>query len=156
MRDLLGPYSDEIRALDGSADRIAQTALLWRITYAVLHEMTTRTSSLQIRRYEDLASAPAEGFREVYETCELTWTERAQRRIIAATSSPHTVHGSHVWSLRGGLSRTAFRPMNSGAALSSYRGRLNPQEIERVRELTFDVAKLYYEGTEYDDGAVTS
>jgi hypothetical protein len=156
MRDLLGPYADEISALDGSADRIAQAALLWRITYAVLHEMTTRVSGLQIRRYEDFASAPAEGFREAYETCGLAWTERAQRRIIAATSSAHAAHGSHVWSLRGGLSRTAFRPMNSGAALSSYLRRLNPHEIERVRELTSDVAKLYYEGTEYDDGAITS
>ncbi len=72
MRDLLGAYADEMRALEGSADRIARTALLWRITYAVLGEMAARTSRVHVRRYEDLARAPEEGFRELYETCGLT------------------------------------------------------------------------------------
>jgi hypothetical protein len=151
MRDLLGGYADEMRAIGSSADRIARTALLWRITYAVLDEMAARTPRLHVRRYEDLARAPEAGFRELYETCGLAWTERAQRRIVAATSSPRSAEGSFLWSLRGGLSHTAFRPMNSGAAISSYQERLTPHEIRQVWELTSEVAKLYYEGTEYDE-----
>lgn len=152
IRDLLGAYSDEMRAMDRSADLIARTALLWRITYAVIDEIAARTPGLHIWRYEDLARSPVARFRELYETCGLTWTERAQRRIAAATSSARNAERSHfVWSLRGGLSHTAFRPMNSGAALGLYRERLNPQELQRVQELTSEVAKRYYEGTEYDE-----
>jgi hypothetical protein len=38
--------------------------------------------------------------------------------------------------------------MDSRAALGSFRDRLTPQEIERVRDLIADVAGRYYDATE--------
>ena len=53
-----------------------------------------------------------------------------------------------MWSIRGGLSRSAFQPMDSRAALGSFRDRLSEHEISQVREMTFDVATRYYEDRE--------
>jgi hypothetical protein len=149
MRDLLSPYDAEIRALAGSADHIAQVAVLWRVTYAAISELDARQPGLlHLQRYEDLATAPEAGFRKLYETCGLTWTARARQRIIAATAAHQKATGAMAWSLRGGLSRTAFRPMDSRAALGSFRERLNQQEIDQVRELISDVAGRYYNAEE--------
>jgi hypothetical protein len=148
MRDLLGPYQDEMRQADGSPDRIAATALLWRITYSVLGDLAGRAPDLlALRRYEDLASNPLDGFRELYQLFGLTWTEQVHDRIRSATAGGGGQNRAHVWSLRGGLSRTAFRPMDSRAALAGYRDRLTAEEIDRVRDLTADTAKRYYSAT---------
>jgi hypothetical protein len=149
MRDLLGPYSGEMQALADSTDQIAQAALLWRVTYAAISDLDARHPQLlHLQRYEDLATDPAAGFRELYGKCGLTWTDRARQRIISATTAHGKAKGPQAWSVRGGLSRTAFRPMDSRAALGSFRDRLNQQEIDRVRELIADVAERYYDAEE--------
>lgn len=149
MRDLLAPYADQMRAVAGSADRIAQTALLWRVTYAAISDLDARFPGLlRLQRYEDLASGPEPAFRELYRSCGLAWTDQVRQRVIAATTAPGKAKGAQVWSLRGGVSRTAFRPMDSRAALGSFRDRLTPQEIDRVQELIADVAGRYYDPSE--------
>jgi len=144
MRDLLGPYAGEMRALAGSPDSVATTALLWRVTYATLHDLAERHSRVRLWRYEDLATDPVARFRDLYAECGLTWTDRARQRVISATMGRSNTERTFEWSLRGGLSRTAFRPMDSRTALGSYRDRLSPDQIERVGELTEDVAVRYY------------
>jgi hypothetical protein len=149
LRDLLGPYIAEMRALADSSDNIAKAALLWRMTYASLGEIAGRLPGrLSLRRYEDLATDPVTGFCELYELCGLTWTGQAEQRVRAATAGRGDAEHRFAWSLRGGLSRTAFRPMDSRAALQTYRGRLTTPEITRVRELTADVAGRYYREAE--------
>jgi hypothetical protein len=151
LRDLLGPYTAEMRRLADSPDRIARSALLWRMTYATLAELAERhPGRVHVWRYEDLATEPVSRFRELYSVCELTWTERTQRRVVAATTGHRSADKSHSWSVRGGLSRTAFRPMNSAAALHSYRERLTPAQIERARKLTADVSRQYYESEDFE------
>jgi hypothetical protein len=149
MRDQLGPYAGQMRELADSTDHIAQAALLWRVTYAAISDLDARHPGLlHLQRYEDLATDPQAGFRELYQKCGLTWTERARQRIISATTAHGKAKGPQAWSVRGGLSRTAFRPMDSRAALGSFRDRLKPQEIDRVRELIADVAGRYYDAEE--------
>lgn len=149
LRDLLGPYTAEMRRLADSSDRIARAALLWRMTYGMLAELAERQPGrVHVWRYEDLATEPVSRFRELYLVCGLTWTERTRRRVVAATTGRQSADKSHAWSVRGGLSRTAFRPMNSAAALRTYHERLTPAQIERARELTADVSRKYYEESE--------
>jgi Sulfotransferase family len=145
MRDLLGPYRDEMGALADSPDTIAKAALLWRLTYATIDQLTVQLPErLRWWRYEDLATDPVPGFRDIYRRCGLSWSDRSRQRIVAATTDGSNQERAHVWTLRGGLSRTAFRSMDSRAALQSYRSRLTAEEIERVRGLTSDVAKRFY------------
>jgi hypothetical protein len=150
VRDLLGPYAGEMRALADSSDSIAKAALLWRMTYTALGDIARRLPHLVVlRRYEDLARDPVPAFRDLYGLCELTWSPRAEQRIVAGTTGRGRTAKSHVWSMRGGVSRTAFRAMDSRAALVTYRERLSSGEISRIRALTEDVASRHYpEGAE--------
>ena len=149
LRDLLSPYVSEIRALADSPDNLAKTALLWRVTYAALAGLASRLPGrVSWHRYEDLATDPVAGFRDLYRQCGLTWTGQVEQRVHTATTGRGDSERRFAWSLRGGLSRTAFRPMDSRAALQTYRGRLAPAEIDRVRQLTADVAGQYYRGTD--------
>jgi hypothetical protein len=150
VRDLVGPYAGELRALADSPDNIAKTSLLWRMTYDIVDQMAGQLPQLLCwRRYEDLATNPADGFRELYQRCDLGWTDRAAESIRASCTGARKA-AAFQWTLRGGLSRTAFRAMDSRAALASYRDRLKPEEIERVQELTADVARRFYPAHEMD------
>jgi hypothetical protein len=149
VRDLIGPYSSDLEAAK-SADPVTRVAQLWRVAHAALAEITEREPGLlRVQRYEDLAKDPETGFRGLYEVCCLDWTEQARQRVAAATTGQKKSEGVHSWTLRGGLSRTAFQPMDSRAALGTFRDRLSEQEIARVLEVTADVAGRYYpEGLE--------
>jgi hypothetical protein len=146
LRDLLGGYEPEMQALVGSPDRLAQIALLWRVTYAAVHRLRGVVPRLRVVRYEDLSREPVEQFQLLYEAFGLTWSTGIAERVAAATSGTAGTDRSHAWTVRYGLSRTAFRPMDSRAALRSYETRLTPEEISRVRELTADVAGDLYPG----------
>ncbi len=143
-RDLLGGYEQEMQALVGSPDRLAQIALLWRVTYDAVQRLQGDVPRLRVMSYEDLSREPLEQFRLLYETFGLNWTAQIADRVAAATSGTGRTDRSHAWTLRYGVSRTAFRPMDSRAALRSYETRLSPEEISRVRELTADVAGRLY------------
>lgn len=144
MRDLLGPSEDGMRAAEESPDRIEKIAVLWRTVYAAVSIMAEASPLIHIRRYEDLAADPVAGFRELYGLCGLAWTDAVQRRVVAAASATGTKDRSHTLTLRGGPARTAFRPMDSRTALTSYRQRLTDEQIAQARALTADVSKLYY------------
>ena len=147
MRDLLGPYEDDLRAMAGSGDEVAKAALLWRVTYDLMGDLDARHPGLlHIKRYEDLASDPEAGFRELYAICGLSWTERARKQIRWATTDHGKAEGGlYRWILRGGVSRTAFRPMDSRSSLATFRRWLSEQDIEKVREITDPVAARYYD-----------
>lgn len=197
MRDLLGAYEGEMKDLLDSDDHVARIALLWRMTYETVARLRgSGTDGVHIRRYEDLAADPIDGFREVYATLGLTWNARAERAVRTATGagtkggagdrtgaggedSADGRPGAHggtdtgvrtdadsrsgtgaergggfAWSLRGGLSRTAYRPMDSKAALAAQATRVSADERARVREITGDVARQfgYRAGVDNDDG----
>ena len=150
MRDLLGPYAEELRTAADSPDPVLRAAVLWRITYAALGDLDAQHPGLlHMKRYEDLASNPEAEFRELYGICGLNWTDRARKRIIWATTDHGKAEGGQrTWTLRGGLSRTAFRPMDSRVSLGSFRERLSQQEIDQVSEITATVAARYYAATD--------
>jgi hypothetical protein len=144
MRDMFAPYAGELRAAEDSNDPVARAALLWRVTYAALGDLNERQPGLlHIQRYEDLAQNPEAGFRQLYAVCGLSWTEGARKRILWATTDHGKKRAERTWT--GILSRTAFKPMDSRSSLDSYRNRLSEQEIDKVREITADVAARYYD-----------
>ncbi|WP_214325917.1 sulfotransferase [Nonomuraea sediminis] len=118
-----------LRALVGSQDRIAKAAALWRVTHTIL----ARTPGIRLVSYDALAADPLPGFRDLYAYCGLTWTPRAEERITHACTGTTTSRRGFTWT---GLSRTAFHPMNSRAALSTATAGLTPTEITRIQTLT--------------------
>jgi len=141
VRDHLGPYVDRMQALIGSSDWLARTCLLWEATYDVVDRAFRHLPGVHLIGYEDLVRDPMTGFADLYDRFGLTWSSDAERRVREATTEKAGAEqGSHRWSIRGGLSRTAYRPMGQATALSTYRTRLTQAEVERVRELTAPVA----------------
>ncbi|MGH3601951.1 MAG: sulfotransferase [Pseudonocardiaceae bacterium] len=140
MRDLLGPYDERMRALVGSEDDVAKIALLWCAVYDALGRLCAENPALHLVQYESLATDPVSQFQQLYAVFGLPWDERIRSALVAATTGTGDVTNSHRWTLRGGVSRTAYRPMDSKASLGSYRDRLTAEEIDRVQDLTADVA----------------
>jgi hypothetical protein len=141
VRDHLAPYVDRMRSLIGSPDWLARTCLLWELTYDVVDRAFAPLHGVHVVSYERLVQQPMEGFADLYGRFGLTFSDEAASAVREATTEKAGAEqGSHRWSLRGGLSRTAYRPMGAATALSTYRSRLTEAEVDRVRELTADVA----------------
>ncbi|WP_326634979.1 sulfotransferase [Nonomuraea fuscirosea] len=121
----------ELRALVGSQDRVAKAAALWRVTTGILE----RTPGILLTSYESLAADPLPGFRRLYAYAGLRWTPAAERRIIRACchEAGDGAGSGFAWS---GLSRTAYRPMNSRQALAAGPRGLTPDQAARIRDLT--------------------
>ena len=139
--DHLAPWADRLRDLEDSPDWLARSCLLWEAAYDVVDRAFRDLPGVHLVGYEQLVQDPQPAFADVYRRTGLTWSPRAAERVRAATTErPGAAQGAMRWSLRGGLSRTAYRPMSSGTALATYRDRLTPDEVARVRELTAEVA----------------
>jgi len=143
VRDHLGPYVDDMRALIGSGDWLARICLLWRVVSDVIDTSLRPLPGVQVVRYEDLVRSPVTGFQRLYDALGLPWSGRAHAHVVAATTRTVASDTSHPWSLRGGLSRTAYRPMTPSQALGTYQQRLTPAEIARIRSLTADIAARF-------------
>ncbi|MBG0826292.1 sulfotransferase [Planomonospora sp. ID67723] len=128
------PRVEELRALVGSQDRLAKAAALWRVAAAVAADLAARHPAILLVRYEDLAADPLAGFRRLYDWAGLAWTPRAESRVTRACTAPASRPGGFAWH---GLSRTAYRPMDSRRALAEARARLTPDEARRVMELAY-------------------
>lgn len=147
VADHLQPYADRMHELADSPDWLARTCLLWEATYAAVDRAFGDLPGVSLVSYESLVQDPMRRFADLYGELGLTWSTGAESRVREATTERRGAErGSHHWSLGGGLSRTAYRPMGQTTALSTYRNRLDPDEIERVRELTTSVAQRVLPG----------
>jgi hypothetical protein len=147
VRDLLGPHTGEVREAAGETDPLRAYALMWRVAYGIVDRHYRDLPGVAIRRYEDFATDPAGAFAELYDHFGLRFTDRAATRIAKATGGTGTDRDAHRWTLAFGLSKTAFRPLDSASMLASAHRRLAPEEIATVRELTKDVAERFYPAT---------
>jgi hypothetical protein len=135
MRDHLEPYREAMQS-QAAGDVIGQASLLWAMIYHSLHAMRECLPSVLLVRHEDLSLHPSEGFESLYKELGLDFATRAQRRVIQSSSSenPDQLSVGHVHSVR----------LDSRANLGNWKRRLGPQEIARIRQVTADVARLYY------------
>jgi hypothetical protein len=121
------PAALGLRPLLDSDDHLAKTAALWRFTRDVLLD----TAGIHLVTYESLAADPIDGFRALYTYADLRWSARAERRVRAACLSGSARGGAFAWT---GLSRTAYRPMDSRRALESTTG-LTSDQAARIHTI---------------------
>ncbi|GAA3126417.1 hypothetical protein GCM10010466_16640 [Planomonospora alba] len=126
------PRIAELRPLVDCRDHLVRNTALWRVAAAVAADLAARHPQILLVRYEDLAADPVAGFRRLYGWAGLTWSARAERRVRRACTASGSSRAGFAWH---GLSRTAYRPMDSRRAPAEARGRLSPQEARRVMEL---------------------
>jgi hypothetical protein len=140
MRDVLGPLGVPT-TLNGTATRLIDAgAMLWSGIYASIAAYRANGVRFTVVRHEDLSSDPDAGFGELYERLGLDRNDRAAAEIERSTSAanpgqlapgdPHRVR------------------LDSRANLDSWRSRLAADELERIHELTAEVAAEYYSPAE--------
>jgi hypothetical protein len=144
LRDRLAGFREELEAAaaDPRADGVEQASLLWRVIYGTVAAYRREVLGLEVVRHEDLSVDPVPAFAALYDRLGLPLGPEAERAIVRATSGGAD-QGVMRWSLAGGLSRTAARRLDSRANLQAWRGRLTPEQVARVRELTADVAPRF-------------
>lgn len=135
MRDDLEDYRERMRstALD---DVIGQAALLWAMIYRVVHAARERIPSIRIVRHEDLSRDPVTGYRQLYGELGLDFSPRVETGILESSKAGNPSELS-----RG---RTHSVKLDSRTNIDNWRRRLSPGEIDRIRQLTDDVARLFY------------
>lgn len=139
LRDHLDDEADDIAAALESDDWLERMCCLWNVAHRFIDSVRGDLDGVTVRRYEDLANEPIEQYRALYEWCELEWSSEAEAAIDDATSSSSAPSRAFSWSLKGGLSRTAFQRIDSRASVNRPEHRLDAAEIDRIRVLTNDV-----------------
>lgn len=147
MRDHLEPWRDELERAAGPAgarDPLASLCALWNATTGLVLAFDADHPRIAVRRYEEVASAPMSAFAKLYERLGLTWSASAQQRVHTATSdAAGSSSRGFAWSVRGGPSRTAYRPMDSGAMLAAQRAVLPTEDAARVLALTEEMRAAF-------------
>ncbi|MFZ5858997.1 MAG: sulfotransferase domain-containing protein [Chloroflexota bacterium] len=141
MRDHLEPFRTDMERMPHD-DIIGQAALLWRMVYRVVHADLKRTPSINILRHEDLSLDPVAGYARAFESLGLAYTAKVQETIRNSSSSENPVELSSR--------KTHSVKLDSRANLENWKKRLAPDEIKRIRDLTEDVAGLFYADVKWD------
>jgi hypothetical protein len=137
LRDRLAPWHKRMHdAWAGKVDIIEHAIVMWNAIHDVINQYRKAHPEWTFVRYEDLADAPLEGFRSLYERTGLTWSDRVAEAIASSSdaSNPSEVP---LW-------RHQSIKRSSAAAKDTWRTRLTDEEIERVTEGTAEIAALYY------------
>jgi hypothetical protein len=137
MRDWLEPFRGEMeQLLAKGTDLIAQSCLLWRMVYQSVIELRSRLPQLIIIRHEDFSLDPVRQFDQLYGQLGIEFTPAVQEAIITASSekNPRETSASSVHSVR----------IDSQSSISSWQNRLSERDVERVFQLTSDVAPFFY------------
>lgn len=137
LRDLAGRYEEAIRSFDPDRqDLLDEAVLMWNVIHDVISGYRDRHPDWAFVRHEDLAEEPVKGFRELFERLDLTWDHTAERIIIRSSSDESRKE------VPAYLHRTVRR--DSRAARWTWARRLWPEEVERIRVGTADVASAFY------------
>ena len=137
MRDLLQPFGEEIeRAAASPPGIIDQAALLWAVIYGSVGGVDWITV-----RQEDLGRNPVTEIERLYQRLGLPWSAEVAAKVAATTGEDNPAEAP--------AGRAHTRGRNSRAGLDTWRRRLEPAEISRMRELTETVAGRYYSDADW-------
>jgi hypothetical protein len=120
----------------GTNDLLDHAALVWRALNTVVLRYERQHPTWTVIRYEDLAADPVSGVGELCRRVGVTWTPRMER-LVRDRNAPR--HGAEVTAGSKGDTRR-----DSRQAMWTWLGRLNTEEIDRVRASTAALASHWY------------
>lgn len=138
MRDLLGPWEAELEAIVANESRtlVEESALVWRIMYAVVDLWRTDHPEWTVIRHEDLSRDPVDGFKQLFESVGVEMTPDIVDYVNDGTSSSNPVAAPE------GQAHALRR--DSRANVSSWAEKLDKDDVLQLQELTEDVASRFY------------
>ncbi len=141
MRDLLEPLRGEIEEfLTEEHTIVEQAAQFWKILHYVINIYQQRHPEWYFVRHEDLSRDPIGGFQKIYAYLDLPFTTDIQTSIAAFTNEKNPSSSNE---------QTTAVKLNSRANIWSWKERLTPHEIERIREISGDVGAMFYADDEW-------
>lgn len=141
MERYLNKYRGELEDIvRSSRDIVDQGALLWTMLYDVLSTYIDRNPDWIVVRHEDLSMQPLEGFRKLYTALGLAYSGESEKLIAAHSLDPRPV--------KRGLPKAFQR--DSRANTTTWKVRLTPADVIRVRKRVEPVAVRYYEDEDWD------
>jgi hypothetical protein len=143
MRDWLAPFRarmEEMLAMP--QDIIGRNCLLWTMIYHVVNCLKSQFPEFSIVRHEDLSLDPIQEYRDIFAALGIDFTHSIQEAILnsSSTQNPKEVSQKDIYSVH----------LDSRANLDNWKNRLEKWEIDRIRELTQDVAHLYYDESDWE------
>jgi hypothetical protein len=135
MQHHLGRFHDEMEALvTEPADIVDQGILLWKLIHHVVAKHRESHPDWIFVRHEDLSRDPIPAFRELFRGLELDYTGAVQRDIadFSGSNNPSEQHAGNQ------IRR------DSRSNIWNWKKRLLPEEIERIREGTGEIAAHFY------------
>ena len=142
MRDHLGRFRESFVGYEGEVDLVGEGILLWEVLYDFVAQMRRQHEDWIFVRHEDLARDPIGGFEALYRALGLRWSDRVES-AVAASASESNPKDVPTW-------RRRVVKRDSRAATMSYRERLTPQELARVRAELVEPARAFYEPDEWE------
>ena len=141
MRDRLEAYRSEMESIPAD-DLISQGSQLWKLIYQSVAEDRRNGLKLRLVRHEDLSLEPLDRFQHLYQSLGLSFNHQAEKAILesSAADNPNEVSSRTAHSTR----------VNSRANIDHWKRRMQPDEIERVRRITAEIADQYYSPESWD------
>jgi len=143
MKDWLQPFKSDMEAsLNSPDDVISQASLLWRMIYYVATQLNDMQPEFILVRHEDFSLDPLERFEALYQKLNLKFSSKAHQTILSSSSSENP----------GELSNKAIyaTKLDSRANLQNWKKRLGALEIERIYQITQDVADRFYPDADWN------
>jgi hypothetical protein len=142
MRDLLGDHAGHFQDYRGEVDLVGEGIVVWNAMYDVVSRYRSAHPDWIFLRYEDLATEPIEGFRQLYDELGLKWSERARREVARFSDSANP--GDVAPARKHEIKR------DSKGAAEAWRTRLTKDEIARIRTETEPVWRRFYDDEEWE------
>jgi hypothetical protein len=140
LRDHLGPFEDEIRDYaERERDVVDQSILLWRMIYRTVATFRERHRDWTFLRHEDLSREPVAGFESLFATLGVALDDGIRRSIAEHSGEGNPVELREKHDVR----------LDSRANVDSWRRRLSPEEVERIRAGVADVAPAFYSDVDW-------
>lgn len=120
---------------------LEQAALLWSALNWVVLNYRDRFDGWRFVRHEDLSMHPREGFGAIFEHVGLPFDRAALQALESSTAAENPAEAEP------GRAHTLHR--DSKANVLSWKTRLEPAEIELIRERTASVAGAFYDDEDW-------
>jgi Sulfotransferase family len=140
MRDLLGPFQDEIRSLAAEPRPILEQAiLLWKLIHSTILHYRSRRQDWMFLRLEDIAVDPQTEFGSIYRRLGLPYDEQVRRAVAEHSDSSNPAETPDPASLK----------RDSRASIVTWKERLDAQEIRQIRDELEPISKEFYSDADW-------
>jgi Sulfotransferase family len=137
--DLVPELAEQIGAYAARPpDVVDQAVLLWVIIHSVIARYRVTHPEWIYLRHEDVSRSPEAEFRRVFDRLDVEFTAPVERYIMQTTSASNPADAP------SGVAHQLRR--DSAANVETWRARLEPDEIRRVRAGTEQLAAQFYPG----------